>query len=385
MRKNKQYDKKAIQSKNGRFFFNLLYPDIHFERNEIIVAKYLSNADKQEGLTTFEKVVEAISDDGFYWWINERLGDKFNAQHDYSKAEKQYRLALRGYYNTISNETLYITMTHSKRARRNKKLNTSNWERKLLEIKKKINQTGGNVKVNTDELKNLQDIYQIKVVKPSPNEFSKQYIIKTLKEIHKKDKQFSESKNIRKEINEITDAFSNRVKKVNKDNKKDLLEQGKFIAICLTQLAGNESDTETRKIILAGIPKIINVEKPDKNIKLDESTKKKVDGYIAQITGIGKVDSPVPYPESHLSDLENSELLYAAEFVTTEKLTIETKRKMIRLLANNEDPVLFHFLSEIVLNNEDSQMKSSAAWGLERIIRKRAKDINENGKIILKK
>jgi len=40
---------------------------------------------------------------------------------------------------------------------------------------------------------------------------------------------------------------------------------------------------------------------------------------------------------------------------------------------------------EIVLNNEDSQMKSSAAWGLERIIRRRAKDIDYNGKIMLGK
>ena len=61
---------------------------------------------------------------------------------------------------------------------------------------------------------------------------------------------------------------------------------------------------------------------------------------------------------------------------------MERKRKA---LSNSDDPILFDFFIEIVLNSEKSQMKGSAAWGLERIIRKRAKDINENGKIILKK
>ena len=385
MRKNKQYDKETMLSEYGQAFYNSYNPDKHFIRNEIIVAEYLSGADKQDGLATFEKVVEAISDDGFYWWINERLGGKLLYQKQFSEAEKQYKLALKGYYNTISNKTLYITKTHSKRVRRNKKLNNINWENKIIKLKKKINQTGGNVKVNTDELKNLQDIYQIKVVKPSPNEFSKEYFIETLKKIYKKENQFSEPENIRKEINEFTDAFSNRVKKVNKDNKKDLLEQGRFIAVCLTQLAGNESDTETKETALAGIRKIINVEKPNENITINESTKNKVDSYIAQIIGIGKVDNPVPYPDTNLFSMDSPALLYAAEFALGKELSIENKRKIICALANSENPILFDFFNDLLLESEDSQIKRFTSRGLERIIIKHAKDINDNGKIILKK
>ena len=385
MRKNKQYDKKAIQSKYDQAFYNPLHREMHFERNEIIVAEYLSNAGKQDGFATFEKVVEAISDDGFYWWINEILGYKLNAQHNYSKAEKQYKLALKGYYNTISNKTLYFTTIHSKKVRRNKKLNTINWENKIIKLKKKINEAGGQIELNTDELKNLQDIYQIKLIKPSPDEFSKEYFIETLKKIYKKENQFSEPENIRKEINEFTDAFSNRVKKVNEDNKKDLLEQGRFIAVCLTQLAGNESDTETKETALAGIRKIINVEKPNENITINESIKNKVDGYIAQIIGLGKVDNPVPYPGSNLSDVDSYALLYAAEFALGKELSIENKRKIICALANSENPILFDFFNDLLLESEDSQIKRFTSRGLERIIRKHAKDISDNGKIILKK
>ena len=385
MRKNKQYDKKAIQSEYGRAFYDPLHRERHFLRNEIIVAQYLSGADKQDGLATFEKVVAAISDDGFYWWINERLGGKLLSQQQFSEAEKQYKLALKGYYNTISNETLYITKIHSKRVRRNKKLNNINWENKIIKIKRKINKAGGNIKVNTDEFKALQDIYQIKVVKPSPNEFSKEYFIETLKKIYKKENQFSEPENIRKEINEFTDAFSNRVKKVNKNNKKDLLEQGRFIAICLTQLAGNESETETKETALAGILKIINVEKPNENITINELTKNKVDGYIAQIIGIGKVERPVPYPDTNLFTMDSPALLYAAEFALGKELSIENKREIIFALANSENPILFDFFNDLLLESEDSQIKRFASRGLERIIKKRAKDINENGKIILKK
>ena len=385
LRKNKQYDIQARQ--NGHYEHLDFSPGMYcrFERNEVIVAKNLLYIDKQEGLTTFERLTKAISDDGFYWWINLQLGDMFFDRQDYSKARKQFKLALKGYYNVISNETLYRVKTHSRSERINEKLKTSNWKRKLLEIKKKINKAGGNIKNSTDELQALNDIYKIKLIKPSPDEFSKEYFIEQLRRIYKKENQFSEAENRCKEIAGFTAALSNRLSKVNKDNKKDLLSQVEFITVKLIGIAAHESSIDSRKAMMSGVRDLFEINKENKNIMLDESTKNKVDGYIAQITGKGKVDNLVPHPESHLSDLDSSELLYATEFVTTEKLPIEMKRKMIRLLANNEDPILFDFLSEIVLNSEDSQMKSSAAWGLERIIRKRAKDIDENGKIILKK
>ncbi|MCK5853245.1 hypothetical protein KAH27_09490 [bacterium] len=385
MKKDMQCDKEATESEYGQGFYDPLNREIHFERNEIIVAKYLSYADKQDGLATFEKVVEAISDDGFYWWINEILGYKFNAQHDYSKAEKQYKLALKGYYNTIRNKTLYFTTIHSKKTRSRKKLNTVYWQGQITRLKKKIKEVGGQIELNTDECKSLQDIYEIKVTKPGPNEFSKEYFIENLKKIYKKENQFSEPENIRKEINEFTDAFSNRVALINEENKKDLLEQGRFIAICLTQLAGNESDTETKETALAGIRKIINVEKVDRNITVNESTKKKVDGYIAQIIGIGKVERPVPYPDTNLFTMDSPALLYAAEFALVKELSIENKRKIICVLANSDNPILFDFFNDLLLESEDSKIRRFASWGLERIIRKHAKDIDDNGKIILKK
>jgi len=131
--------------------------------------------------------------------------------------------------------------------------------------------------------------------------------------------------------------------------------------------------------------RIIDVENVNNNIVLNESTKNKIDGYIAQITGKGKVDNPVPHPESHLSDLESSELLYAAEFALGKELSIENKRKIICVLANSDNPILFDFFNDLLLESEDSQIRRFASWGLERIIKKRAKDINDNGKVMLKK
>jgi len=100
---------------------------------------------------------------------------------------------------------------------------------------------------------------------------------------------------------------------------------------------------------------------------------------------IGKVDNPVPNPDSNLCTMDSPALLYAAEFTLNKELSIENKRKIVCTLADSEDPILFDFFNDLLLESEDSQIKRFTSRGLERIIRKRAKDINENGKIILKK
>ena len=383
MRKTKQYDKKIIQNKHANTFAKLFSRSAHFLRNEIIIAKYLAAADKQEGLATLKKVVEAISDDGFYWQINEYLGDMLFSQQQVSEAEKQYRLALKGYFNIIKNETVYMTMTHSERTRRRKKLNVSNWERKIIKLKKKIKKTGGKIKINTDELNELQEIYCIKIIKPPQNEFSKVYFISQIEKIYKKEKEFSEPENRRKAINEITDAFIIRAKNINEENKKDLLEQGKFIGICFVQLAGNEDDTITRETLLTGLYKIVDVNSVNKHYKINKLTKKKVDKLISQITGKGNIENPAPNPESDLSDVGSSALLYVAERVMTENMSLEGRQRITNSMASSEDPILFDFFSKLIRKNESAKMMRFATRGLERIIKNA--EIDDKGKIILKK
>ena len=129
--------------------------------------------------------------------------------------------------------------------------------------------------------------------------------------------------------------------------------------------------------------KIVDVNSVNKHYKINKLTKKKVDKLISQIIGKGNIDNPAPNPETDLSDVGSSALLYVAKRVMTENMSLEGRQRITKSLASSEDPVLFDFFSKLIREKESAKMMRFATRGLERIIKNA--EIDDNGKIILKK
>lgn len=138
-------DRQASRAVDGAFLKGVERPAVWACHDLVMSLRTQGKLDQAIGIA--EKFVTSVSTDGYYWWMNDLLGDMYHQRDGKSRspaAEKQYRLALGGY-----SERAKATSTLGD----NRYLYSGAHSRPIIRLKKKINSAGGSIELNADEVK----------------------------------------------------------------------------------------------------------------------------------------------------------------------------------------------------------------------------------------
>jgi len=120
-------------------------------------------------LPSARKVVDAISSDGWYWKINEQLGGLYEesaGSKASQEAVQQYRLALEGFVRSIAKEAQLVKAAHGNW----ENVPSNVWAKDILELKRKIQYSGGEIEPDLSELETLRaDFAKWKPVEDIPS------------------------------------------------------------------------------------------------------------------------------------------------------------------------------------------------------------------------
>ncbi|MFC1497395.1 hypothetical protein ACFLS1_02835 [Verrucomicrobiota bacterium] len=333
---------------------------------------YKSQGNGQKLMSYGVKVLNLVSPDGWYWPVNRKLGDYLlDSKLDDARpeAERQYRLALKGCLKRIACEARKAQSL--KRTGPRKIL-----EKRLLELKERVKKAGGDIEVNSKE---LGFILEQKEESKSTSVNIQDKAIKTLKEIHSGKDKYADPKERKMAAASLVNIFQQEAKATDA-NKADIRKLRKSMAIGLAHLAVSDKDTDVCKAMLTAVNEIIQPQGEYETDSINDADRKKVDDLLAQIIG-EKVKKPVPYPETNLADMNSPALLYAAERVRKDGLSLEAKRRIVRALTNSENSLLYTFFGDLVRDSTDAKLKKHAVRGLERIIENA--NIDDNGMILM--
>ncbi len=372
MRRAKEADKETAINEHCPDLMSLMRPEVAAGLH--LMRHHEALGDAEQAIEVGQSLVNAVSSDGFYWQINKALGDLYLDDMEEGPspdAERQYRVALDGYLTEIRQKASRKAESGDTRG-----LPLEAWESTIKEFKKSISEAGGVIVIDAEELR--------AIIPPPEGEdttsLTDSPILKQLKEIRSRKGLLAEPVKRQAATTELKDTFLNQVKRSSADEEKDLLQQRVVLAVGLAQLAGGESDAETREMILTAMREVVNAKHAkefEKKSEIDDEMRQKVDQLILQIAGNEKIEGAVPDPLANLSDLPGSALLYASQRFQELYLSLDAKRAIVKALANGENPILYDFFVGIILGAEDEKLTRFAVRGIERIIENA--EIDESG------
>gem|GEM_PF-5805175 len=304
------------------------------------------------------EVVMLVSQDGWYWKVNENLGRsllRIGDKRDLPEAEKQYRLALQGYLDRMKGEAKTCQSW-------GQPLPSTRWGRTILALKRGIKEAGGTILIDTKELDDLL----AEVVPPTPNPTSLPEDIRGwLLNMDGRKGVAETSAGRRQEVLDMVSSFLG--KRDEDDGQKG--ERG-LLAVGLVHLAQEEPDEETRGAMLASLRRLLPELPIIAETPLSVETKVKVDRLVRQLSGETGLEGTVPDPHEKLAEMPAVALLYVAGRVERNEFSGRAKREIARALLSSGDPSLFNFFAGIVQSRDDVSLLRISGLGLEHIVKK---------------
>ncbi len=369
MRDTKIHDKKVAVEPYGVKLWGIMRPEII--ANIYMIHELRSLGKTDNAISSLQNLVDAISDDGFYWQLNKMLGDLYLDNSQNSQAQKQYRIALVGCIERMKVETSFLILSRTGKARKNIPLPAS-WSNDLMELKRKIIETGGKIEIDDSELIKLQKDYA-ENEEIAGNPFDKESLKNELKSIHNIQKVASEPYARIIALNDIE-------KKIIKADKKELPELQKFYFTGLVNLAKDESDTKTRTAMLDIARSLIKYKQPESSLSKEklEELKKQVDKSVEEMlkaysdnkkNGLSNVSDKI-------SEFPKESFSFVLNHIHDEKLSVEARRELIEAISRSKSFDMLIPLLEIIQNSSESGILRTSVRQVERIIDESSIDVN---------
>lgn len=300
------------------------------------------------------EVVQLVSPDGWYWTLNQRLGDallELEPEQNRSVAENQYRLALAGF--------LEHTKHQPARFKGRKPFpNLENFQKTDLDLKKRIQKAGGKIALDTKDV----DEILARAAEPEKTPQGMDMIRKRMKDVHGRKGDLASAAGRKAVAEQI--AQSAKKEKLTTDEVAE-------VAVVFSYMASEETDADMRRLMLAKMSETVPIAPATESSRdIAPEDREKADRYIKQLCG-ESVEGGVPHPNSNLADMSVPALLYAAERIERGDLALKARQDITRALVSSENPALYKFFADMVQRAEDKKLTRIAINGLTRIIQNR--------------
>lgn len=366
MVKFNESDRIAAEKLDGIYVRGILRPVIR--AYQLMTYIYASQGKLTDAISVGNKLVKAVSCDGWYWQINEHLADLYKKNSKGKKcpeAAKQYGLALQGYRAYIKKEAEFIKACHGTL----QNVPVKQWQKQILELKKSILEMGGKADLNKDELKDIKALFA-KKQKPFPQGLSEASVTARLRPIYNDKKKYPGPKDRVRAVEALKAWFLSEANKANANDKGQVVEARKTISLGLAHLAMYEPDIAARKAMLSCAGSLITYRpsKGDPGREKLAELKQKVDSLVqSMLKAKGKdKDAEIDALKKELLALPEDSMEFVAEHLADPELPTDIKVPISDALWNRISPRAYEaFLKVIETNNTQSRIVRAAISGIK--------------------
>jgi hypothetical protein len=209
-----------------------------------------------EGIAAGARIVPKMSPDGWFWELNQGLGDLYRkkaAGGPSPEAVTHYTLALSGYLAEVRREADFKRQLGGGE----ESLPLDQIESQVRQLKKAIVAVGGQADPRKSELGFLKEIFAKPSPPPLPEDLSKDSVIERIKRIVTEHDVYPRPEDRVRALEEQKAWFLGKVKDLAPDHRNQAIEPRRYLTLMLALAAKQEEDAAARKAILAEVASLV--------------------------------------------------------------------------------------------------------------------------------